>query len=62
MNNIFLYLRESYDELINNVTWPTWAELFDSAKLVLVGAAIFALVIFVFDLISKFLTDAVYGL
>jgi preprotein translocase subunit SecE len=34
MENIRLYLRESYDELINHVTWPTWPELFSSARLV----------------------------
>lgn len=62
MDNILLYLRESYDELINNVTWPTWPELFENAKLVLVGAAIFALIIFIFDFIANSLLKVVYGL
>jgi preprotein translocase subunit SecE len=62
MDNILLYLRESYDELINNVTWPTWAELFENAKLVLVGSAIFALIIFLFDFVANNLLKVIYGL
>jgi preprotein translocase subunit SecE len=51
MDNIRLYIKESYDELINHVSWPSWNELFDSAKLVLIGTALFALLIFIFDLV-----------
>ena len=62
MENIRLYLRESYDELIHHVTWPTWAELFSSAKLVIVASVIISLVIFVFDFISKNVLTTVYSL
>jgi preprotein translocase subunit SecE len=39
--DIRLYLKESYDELINHVTWPTWDELFSSARLVLYLLSLF---------------------
>jgi preprotein translocase subunit SecE len=62
MENIRLYLKESYNELIHHVTWPTWPELFSSAKLVIIATILFALVIFLFDLVSKSLTTALYSL
>ncbi|MBK7383757.1 MAG: preprotein translocase subunit SecE [Flavobacteriales bacterium] len=45
------YLSESYNELVNKVSWPTWKELQASAIVVLVSALILALVIFVMDFI-----------
>jgi preprotein translocase subunit SecE len=62
MENIKLYLRESYDELINHVTWPTWDELFSSAKLVIVASIIISLVILLFDSIFKNLLTTLYAL
>lgn len=62
MENVRLYLRESYDELINHVTWPTWEELFSSAKLVIISTIIISLVIFFFDFISKNALTAIYSL
>lgn len=62
MENIRLYLKESYNELIHHVTWPTWPELFSNAKLVIIATIIFALVIFLFDLASKSFTTALYSL
>jgi len=43
------YLSETYDEMINQVSWPTWKELQSSSLLVLVASAIIALLIFVMD-------------
>lgn len=43
------YVKESYDELINKVSWPTFKELQSSAVVVAVAALIFALVIFLMD-------------
>ncbi|MFZ1704591.1 MAG: preprotein translocase subunit SecE [Saprospiraceae bacterium] len=62
MENIRLYIKESYNELVHHVTWPTWPELFSSAKLVIVATIIFALIIFLLDLVSKYLTTALYSL
>jgi len=53
MNRVVLYIKESYNELINKVTWPTLANLQSSTTLVLVASLILSLIIFVMDLISK---------
>ena len=43
------YLSESYNELVNKVSWPTWKELQGSAIVVLVSALILSMVIFIMD-------------
>ncbi|HRO09582.1 MAG TPA: preprotein translocase subunit SecE [Saprospiraceae bacterium] len=53
MDNLKLYLKESYDELMNHVTWPTWEELFSSARLIIVSTIILSLIIFIFDFIAN---------
>ena len=45
----FNYFNESYNELINKVSWPTWSELKNSAIVVMVASFIIALLIFVID-------------
>lgn len=62
MENIRLYLRESYDELLNHVTWPTWEELFVSARLVIVSTIIISMVIFFFDFIANNSLKFIYEL
>ncbi len=62
MENIRLYLRESYDELINHVTWPTWPELFSNARLVIVCTIIIAVVVLLFDTIFNSGLKAIYSL
>jgi preprotein translocase subunit SecE len=49
MANVSEYIKESYIELIEKVTWPTWRELQSSAVLVLVATVIIALVVFGMD-------------
>jgi len=61
MEKITLYIKESYHELINKVTWPSLASLQQSTVLVVVASLIIALLIFVMDLISKqFLEQLIY--
>lgn len=43
------YVRESYDELVHKVSWPTFKELQSSAVVVAVAALILAIVIFLMD-------------
>ena len=54
------YIKESYIELTEKVTWPTWRELSNSAIVVLVAAIIIALVIFGMDQIIHFILDKLY--
>ncbi len=62
MNDIVLYIKESYNELVHKVTWPTLPNLLSSTRLVIVGSIIFALVVFVFDTISNNILDVIYNL
>jgi preprotein translocase subunit SecE len=54
------YIKESYIELTQKVTWPTWRELQNSAILVLVAAIIIALVIFGMDQVIRFVLEKFY--
>jgi preprotein translocase subunit SecE len=54
------YIKESYIELTQKVTWPTWRELQNSAILVLVAAIIIALVIFGMDQVIRFVLEKLY--
>jgi len=62
MNDLVLYIKESYNELIHKVTWPTWPQLLDSTKLVLVATVMIAFIIFLMDTVAKFLTTTVYSM
>jgi len=54
------YIKESYIELTEKVTWPTWSELMNSAMVVLIAAIIIALVIFGMDQVIHFVLDKLY--
>ena len=54
MDKIRLYVREAYDELLHKVSWPTWAELQQSAVVVLIAAIIMAIMVLAMDIISKY--------
>ncbi len=54
------YIKESYIELTEKVTWPTWRELSNSAMVVLVAAIIIALVIFGMDQLIHFILSKLY--
>jgi preprotein translocase subunit SecE len=62
MDRIILYIKESYNELVHKVTWPSWSNLYSSTILVLVASIILALIIFIMDVISKGVLDQIYGL
>ena len=62
MENLKLYIKESIDELLNNVTWPTWPELVGSTVLVLVASTIFAVVTLLLDASSSGLLNFIYSL
>ncbi|MFA6087401.1 preprotein translocase subunit SecE [Mucilaginibacter sp.] len=60
MASVTEYIKESYIELTQKVTWPTWRELQNSAVLVLVAAIIIAFVIFGMDQIIGFVLNKFY--
>ncbi len=62
MNSLRLYIKESFDELVHNVTWPTWPELMSSTKVVLIASVIFALVTFLMDTVANGVLSSIYKL
>jgi preprotein translocase subunit SecE len=44
------YIKESYTELVQKVSWPTSKELTNSAIVVLIASIIIALIVWVMDL------------
>ena len=48
-SKVVTYFKESYDELMHKVSWPTWSELQGSAIVVSVASLIIALVVFMMD-------------
>ena len=49
MNNLKLYVKESIDELLYKVTWPTWQELQSTTLIVLVSLVLFSIAVFLAD-------------
>jgi preprotein translocase subunit SecE len=62
MEKLKQYVLESYNELRNNVTWPTMSELQSNTMLVLVSSLLIALLIFGMDSASNaILNTLIYG-
>ena len=45
------YLKDTYDELMNKVSWPSWSELQASAIVVSIASLIIALMVFIMDIV-----------
>ncbi len=60
MKKIINYIKESYSELLNKVSWPTRQELMNSAVVVLVASLIIAMVVWVMDKSFENLMSLVY--
>ncbi len=53
-------VKESYNELVNKVTWPTWPELINSAIVVFTASLLIALTVLVMDLVFDFGMGKIY--
>jgi preprotein translocase subunit SecE len=62
MDSIRLYIKESINELLNKVTWPTWSNLQSSTIVVIIAAFILALIIFLMDSVSNGMLKFIYNL
>ena len=49
MNKIINSIKESYNELVHKVSWPTSQELSSSTVVVVIASLIMAVVIFIID-------------
>ena len=61
MEKLTLYLKESYNELLKNVSWPTAAQLQESTLVVIVTAAVLTLVVVVMDSACSVIFKNIYG-
>ena len=61
LKSVKLYVQESYDELKNKVTWPTWEELQESAIVISIATIVITLIIFVMDLSFESIMKLIYG-
>lgn len=62
MDGLILSIKESYNELLNKVTWPSFPNLLSSTTVVLIASAIIAIVVLIMDVISKQILDLIYDL
>jgi preprotein translocase subunit SecE len=60
MNKITTYFRESYKELIEKVTWPTWAQLQQSTMIVLAATLVITGLVWVMDFATGNVFKQVY--
>ncbi len=56
------YIKESYEELVNKVSWPTWSELQNSSVVVAVATLIIALIIYLMDQVFSNMMKIFYNL
>ncbi|MDR2773928.1 MAG: preprotein translocase subunit SecE [Tannerella sp.] len=61
MKKIIQYFKDSYNELVHKVSWPTRAELSNSAVVVLFASIIIALVVFAIDFVFEHAMRFVYN-
>ena len=59
---MFKYFKNSYNELVHKVTWPSFSQLVSSTKVVMVASVIFALVVLAMDQVFELLMNGVYSL
>jgi preprotein translocase subunit SecE len=62
MNKISLYVRDSYKEMMQKVTWPTWEELQQSTMIVLAATVIITALVALMDFASNGVLKFIYSL
>ncbi len=55
-------MKESYNELVYKVSWPTQKQLINSSVLVLIASVIIAVFIWVVDVIFEHLMELIYSI
>lgn len=62
MMKIISYIKDSYNELVHKVSWPTRSELSNSAVVVMFASLIIAVLIGVVDFGFKAVMNFIYSL
>lgn len=53
MNKIATYFRESYKELMEKVSWPTWTQLQQSTMIVLAATLVITFIVLAMDSVAS---------
>jgi preprotein translocase subunit SecE len=53
MNKVTTYFRESYKELLEKVSWPTWTQLQQSTVIVLVATMVITAIVWLLDIVAQ---------
>jgi len=62
MNKVTTYFRESWKEMLEKVTWPTWNQLQQSTIIVLGATLVITALVWVMDFASQSLLKLIYTL
>ncbi|MBN2669754.1 MAG: preprotein translocase subunit SecE [Bacteroidales bacterium] len=62
MTKIKTYFEESYNELVNKVTWPSWKDLQSSGIVVMVASFMIAIVIALMDTFFRNVMEVIYNM
>ena len=62
MKKMFDYFRDSYKELVQKVTWPSWDQLQQSTMIVLGATLVITLIVGIMDLIASNSLKFIYSL
>ena len=62
MNKITTYFKESYKELMEKVTWPTWMQLQQSTMIVIVATVVITAFVSGMDLITNVSLKFIYNI
>ena len=62
MTKVTTYLKESYRELMEKVTWPTWLQLQQSTIIVLVATLLITAIVWAMDLVAQSALHFIYSL
>ena len=60
MNKISTYFRESYKELMEKVSWPTWSQLQQSTMIVLGATLVITAIVAAMDFANASVLKQVY--
>ena len=62
MNKIATYFKESYKELMEKVTWPTWQQLQQSTMIVIAATLVITALVVGMDFITNVTLKFIYNI
>ncbi len=61
MNKVSTYFRESYRELLEKVSWPSWTQLQQSTVIVLSATLLITAIVWIMDLVAQSALKFIYS-